>query len=169
MQRVCKKSHAVTGMFNDPASAPRKAIVPMPMADIIRIRHKARRWLPTADSRANTPSSTRVAIESRCANAQDDTWLTSIMQTMKSSLMSRCTVSSRLAPNSIISSGMNLTKSCQRWRPSSVTRLVRAAISAAVGAGNLVIIHPMKHSRGKATAPTSAGIQNSLTPRSFKA
>ena len=89
MQRVCKKSHAVTGMFSDPASAPRKAIVPMPMADIIRIRHKARRWLPTADSRANTPSSTRVAIESRCANAQDDTWLTSIMQTMKSSLMSR--------------------------------------------------------------------------------
>ena len=42
-------------------------------------------------------------------------------------------------------------------------------MSSAVGAGNLVIIHPVKHNRGNARAPMSAGIQNSLTWSEFRA
>ena len=114
-------------------------------------------------------SMTRVAMVSTWANVQAEMVLTSMMQTMKSSLMSRITVMSRLATKSRVRMGMKRRKRLRRSLPLSVTRSVRAAMSAAVGRGKRVIIQPVRHSSGKAMAPMSAGIQNSLTPRSFMA
>ena len=85
------------------------------------------------------------------------------MHTMKSSFMSRCTVSSRLAMKSISSTGMNSPNRLHRCLLSSVTRSDRADTSASVGFGSRVSIHPVRHSSGKAAAPMSAGIHISPT------
>lgn len=94
--------------------APKKASVPIPMMESISRMHSTLRWLYVVASKAKAASMTKVAMLSICANAHEDTVLTSMIQTMKSSLMSRCTVKSRLAPNSSMSSGMNLRNSSHR-------------------------------------------------------
>ena len=83
--------------------------------------------------------------------------------TKKSSLISRNTTIDIFATKSIVKKGMKFLKSSQRCRPFKVSRSDFKAISSSVGCGSRFSAYPNKASKGNATAPIKAGIQNSLT------
>ena len=104
----------------------------------------------------------RVTTLSTCANIHEEYWETSIIFTRKSSFISLKIVSTTLAIKSRVRKGMKFLNSSHRCLPFSVSRFDFMAMSSAVGCGSRLSAYPNKASRGRATPPIRAGIQNSL-------